>query len=123
MKTRSIVAAALIMVPTLVSMHSLRAEEMKGINMSAKPTATPVDKALAASMQDMMKAMNVKPTGDPDKDFVLMMTPHHQGAVDMAKVELQYGTDAEMCELAQHIVTGQEKDIAKLKDWLAKHGK
>ena len=48
----------------------------------------------------------------------------HQGAVDMAKVELQYGTDPDMRELvAQHIVTGQEKDIAHLKDWLAKHGK
>jgi uncharacterized protein (DUF305 family) len=49
--------------------------------------------------------------------------PHHQGAVDMAKVELQFGTDPEMRELAQHIIAGQEKDIAQLKDWLAKHDK
>ncbi len=47
----------------------------------------------------------------------------HQGAADMAKVELQYGTDPEMRELAQHTVTGQEKDIAHLKDWPAKHDK
>ena len=85
MKMSTIVVAALVMVPTLLSMDSLRAEEMKGMNMSAQPAATPVDKALAGSMQDMMKAMNVKPTGNPHKDFVLMMTPHHQG-VDMAKV-------------------------------------
>jgi uncharacterized protein (DUF305 family) len=117
MKMRSIMAAALV----IVSMHGLRAAEM---NMSAKPATTPpVDEALAASMQDMMKAMHVKPTGNPDKDFVLMMTPHHQGAVDMAKVELQFGTDPEMRELAQHIIAGQEKDIAQLKDWLAKHDK
>ena len=47
----------------------------------------------------------------------------HQGAADMAKVELQYGTDPEIRELAQHIVAGQEKDIAHLKDWPAKHDK
>jgi uncharacterized protein (DUF305 family) len=116
MKMCSIVATALV----VVSMHSLRAEEM---NMPGKPATTPlVDEALAASMQGMMKAMHVKRTGNPDKDFVLMMTPHHQGAVDMAKVELQFGTDSEMRELAQHIVAGQETDIAQLKDWLAKHG-
>ena len=120
MVIRSIAAATLVM----ISMHGLRAEETKEMNMSAKPAATPpVDEALTASMQNMMEAMNVKPTGNPDEDFVLMMTPHDQGAVDIAKVELQYGTDPEMRELAQHIVTGQEKDIAHLKDWLAKHDK
>jgi uncharacterized protein (DUF305 family) len=67
--------------------------------------------------------MNVKPTGNPDKDFVLMMMPHHQGAIDMAKVELQYGTDPELRQLATDIVTAQEKEIAQMKDWLAKNGK
>ena len=71
----------------------------------------------------MMKGMNVKPTGDPDKDFVLMMMPHHQGAIDMAKVELQYGTDPELRQLATDIVTAQEKEITQMKDWLAKNGK
>ncbi len=61
--------------------------------MPLKPAATAADKAFEASMKTMMKGMNVKPTRDPDKDFVLMMMPHHQGAIDMAKVELQYGTD------------------------------
>ncbi|MGO8915091.1 MAG: DUF305 domain-containing protein, partial [Stellaceae bacterium] len=81
------------------------------------------DKAFAASMQTMMKGMNVKPTGNPDKDFVLMMMPHHQGAIDMAQVELQYGTDPELRQLATDIVTAQEKEIAQMKDWLAKNGK
>jgi uncharacterized protein (DUF305 family) len=82
MMIRSIAAATLVM----VSMHGLRAEEAKEMKMSAKPTATPpVDEALTASMQNMMEAMNVKPSGNPDRDFVLMMTPHHQGAVAMAK--------------------------------------
>jgi uncharacterized protein (DUF305 family) len=115
--------AALVMIPALAPMQSVRAEEMKGMNMPAKPAATPADKAFAASMKTMMKGMNVKPTGNPDKDFVLMMMPHHQGAIDMAKVELQYGTDPELRQLATDIVTAQEKEIAQMKDWLAKNGK
>ena len=93
------------------------------MNMPAKLAATPADKAFATSMKTMMKGMNVKPTGNPDKDFVLMMMPHHQGAIDMAKVELQYGTDPELQQLATDIVTAQEKEIAQMKDWLAKTGK
>jgi uncharacterized protein (DUF305 family) len=106
-----------------ISAQSVRAQEMKGMNMPAKPAATPADKAFAASMKTMMKGMNVKPTGDPDKDFVLMMMPHHQGTIDMAKVELQYGTDKELRQLATDIVTAQEKEIARMKDWLTKNGK
>jgi uncharacterized protein (DUF305 family) len=66
--------------------------------------------------------MNVKPTGEPDKDFVVMMTPHHQGAIDMAKVELQYGKDPELLKLATDIVAAQEKEIAEMEEWLARHG-
>jgi uncharacterized protein (DUF305 family) len=84
---------------------------------------SPADRAFAASMQTMMKNMNVKPTGNPDKDFVLMMMPHHQGAIDMAKVELQYGKDPELRQLATDIVGAQEKEIAEMKAWLAKNGK
>jgi uncharacterized protein (DUF305 family) len=111
------------MIPVLLPTQTTQAGEMKSMNMSAKPAATAADKAFAASMQTMMKGMNVKPTGNPDKDFVLMMTPHHQGAIDMAKVELQYGTDPELRQLATDIITAQEKEIAQMKDWLAKNGK
>jgi uncharacterized protein (DUF305 family) len=96
---------------------------MKGMNMTMKPATTPADKAFAASMKTMMNNMNVKPTGKPDKDFVLMMMPHHQGAIDMAKVELQYGTDPELRQLATDIVAAQEKEIAQMKAWLEKNGR
>ncbi len=124
MKISVLLAATLGMSVVLLGAPGIRAEDLKGMNMSTKPAATTAaDKAFAASMQTMMKGMTVKPTGKPDKDFVLMMMPHHQGAIDMAKVELQYGTDSELRQLATDIVTAQEKEIAQMKDWLAKNGK
>ena len=94
--------------------------DMNHMNMDA---ASPADKAFAQSMQKMMQDMNGKPTGDADKDFVMMMMPHHQGAVDMAKIELQYGKDPMLRRMAQAIVTSQEKEIAEMKEWQAKHTK
>jgi uncharacterized protein (DUF305 family) len=123
MKISTLIATTLIMTAVLSSSQNLLAEETKGMKMPMKPAASPADKAFAASMQNMMKGMNVKRTGNPDKDFVLMMMPHHQGAIDMAKVELQYGTDTELRSLATDIVSAQEKEIAQMKDWLAKQNK
>jgi len=117
MKVFVLLAAALVAPGVLLSTQSVSAEDMKGMNMPTKAAASAADKAFAASMKSMMTGMNVKPTGNPDKDFVLMMMPHHQGAIDMAKVELQYGTDPELRQLATDIVTAQEKEIAQMKNW------
>jgi uncharacterized protein (DUF305 family) len=69
----------------------------------------------------MMDSMHVEPTGDADKDFVMMMIPHHQGAIDMAKVELQYGKDEQLRKMAQDIIAAQEKEIATMREWQSKH--
>jgi uncharacterized protein (DUF305 family) len=118
-----LIAVAQIMSALLLSGQSVLAEDMKGMNMTMKPAATLADKAFAASMKRMMNSMDVKPTGKPDNDFVRMMIPHHQGAIDMTKVELQYGTDPELRQLATDIVAAQEKEIAQMKAWLEKNAR
>jgi uncharacterized protein (DUF305 family) len=111
-------AIMLLTVGLLISPVCALADDMAGMNMGS-----PADKAFMESMQTMMKDMNVKPTGDADKDFVDMMLPHHQGAVAMAEVELRYGKDPMLRELATSIVAAQEKEIGMMKAWQAKHGK
>jgi uncharacterized protein (DUF305 family) len=68
-----------------------------------------------AAMNNMMADMTIKPTGDVDRDFVAMMVPHHQGAVDMAQAELRYGHNEQLRHLAQEIVTNQQQEIAVMR--------
>jgi len=64
---------------------------------------------------------SIKPTGDSDADFVRLMLPHHQAALDMAKAELTYGKDPQMRRLAQEIVTDQQSEIELMQLWLERH--
>ncbi|WP_372647131.1 DUF305 domain-containing protein [Hyphomicrobium sp.] len=94
------------------------------MDMGATSAETaPSSKAFEAANQKMHKDMTMSFTGDADVDFVKGMIPHHQGAIDMAKVELQYGKDPEMRKLAEDIVKAQESEIAGMNAWLANHAK
>jgi uncharacterized protein (DUF305 family) len=68
-----------------------------------------------AAMDKMMAGMNIKPTGDVDHDFTAMMIPHHQGAIDMAQAELQYGRNQKLVRIAQEIVVEQLQEIAAMR--------
>jgi uncharacterized protein (DUF305 family) len=70
----------------------------------------------AASMNKMMADMTIKLTGDVDRDFVAMMVPHHQGAVDMAKTELKYGHNEQLRRLAREIVANQQQEIVVMRN-------
>lgn len=81
---------------------------------------TPATKALKAANDKMHRDMDIRYTGNADRDFVAGMIAHHQGAIDMARVVLQFGKDPEIRKLAQDIVDAQDKEIAQMKAWQAK---
>ena len=68
-----------------------------------------------AAMTKMMDDMAVKPTGDVDTDFVAMMVPHHQGAIEMAMAVLRYGRNPRIIRLAQEIIVTQQQEIAVMR--------
>ncbi len=68
-----------------------------------------------AAMVKMMTAMDIKPSGDVDADFVAMMIPHHQGAIDMARAELRYGRNEQLRRIAQEIIVTQQQEIAAMR--------
>ena len=73
------------------------------------------------SMDEKMKSMPM--SGDVDYDFAMMMRIHHQGALDMAKSELDHGKNPEMRTMAKKIIAAQKKEIAQFDKWIAKHKK
>ena len=107
----------------LLSTAPVLAQSMPGMQMGGAPAANePAStQSYRAAMATMDRGMNIPYTGDADKDFAAGMIPHHQGAIDMAKVELQHGKDPALRKLARGIIAAQVKEIAFMRQWQAKH--
>ena len=114
----------LLGVMLLLTMPSAFSQSMQGMRMGAgSPNEAPSTKGYRDAMMMMDQRMSITYSGDADKDFVMGMVPHHQGAIDMARIELQYGKDPQLRKLARDIVAAQQKEIAFMQSWQAKHAK
>jgi uncharacterized protein (DUF305 family) len=99
--------------------------DMEGMMKNMMPAEGDSDstKAFKQADMDMMHGMSVEYTGNADVDFRTKMIPHHQGAIDMAKVALQFATDPSTKAMAEAIIAAQEKEIAEMQAWLAANKK
>lgn len=120
--TRSVFSGIVIPVilELILSVGLLGLSVQAGAPVQASQAAADDDwSELVASMDKMHMAMGaVKRSGDSDVDFVRLMLPHHQAAIDMAKTQLLHGKDPKMRRLAQEIITDQQSEIELMQRWL-----
>ncbi|MCU4181061.1 DUF305 domain-containing protein [Bosea sp. BH3] len=105
---------------SLAQQHQHHGAPAAAAPATAESAAT---KAFKDANARMHKDMDIAYSGDADADFVRGMIPHHQGAIDMAKVALAHGKDPEIRKLAESVIRDQEKEVTMMHDWLKKNGK
>ena len=114
MRAPCYVLAVLLLASPACAQHDMRPAPSRNADNGGQ--------AMMAGMEKMNRDMAAAPmNGDADQTFVAMMTPHHQGAIDMAQVELRYGKDPALRRLATDIISAQEKEIALMQRWQKAH--
>lgn len=116
--------AVFVFAAVLLAMPAFAQQDHGAHGGAAMSGADPAFEAQMKVHEKMTAEMGkIGPSGNPDVDFVRMMIPHHQGAIDMAEVELKFGKDESRKELARQIIETQKKEIAEMREWLAKNAK
>ncbi|MDQ6767401.1 MAG: DUF305 domain-containing protein [Candidatus Eremiobacteraeota bacterium] len=104
---------------SLAAAKTVNCVQTNSMMMTQSQVHSDADKALIKAMNMQHSMMGMKMTGNPDHDFLLMMIPHHQSAIDMAHVELRYGKDSRVRALATRIMSAQQKEIDEMRSWLS----
>ena len=130
-RTLTVIAAALALSTGVMAAEKMKTDHSKmdhskmsmdmGGMMEIKGDQGPSSKAYGEANARMHEGMDIEFSGDADIDFVRGMIAHHQGAIDMAKVQLKYGKDENIKSLSEGIIKAQEAEIKMMEDWLSKH--